>query len=202
MLPWHSEKCVRSVGVLPAPDTPDLASMMMPGSIRPRGDERLQREDRGGRIAAGAGDQPCAGQRLAIALGQAVRQRDVDRRRVRIPLLPQLRVPQAERPGQVEDLARRAASAGAISAESVFGNGEEHASVSLLSLSTSSGSTGGSQILRERRHAPRLGAARRHRDPHIRGRMPGEPPKQFDPGIPRRSRDTDPDARIVIHQNV
>ncbi len=35
MLPWHSEKCVRSVGVLPAPETPDFASMITPGSIRP-----------------------------------------------------------------------------------------------------------------------------------------------------------------------
>ena len=31
MLPWISEKCVRSVGVLPAPDTPDFASMITPG---------------------------------------------------------------------------------------------------------------------------------------------------------------------------
>ena len=29
MLPWHSLKWVRSLGVLPAPDTPDFASMMI-----------------------------------------------------------------------------------------------------------------------------------------------------------------------------
>ena len=57
MLPWHSEKCVRSLGVLPAPEMPDFASMMTPGSSSPAGDERLQREDRGRRIAAGARDQ-------------------------------------------------------------------------------------------------------------------------------------------------
>ena len=33
-LPWFSEKCVRSVGALPAPETPDLASTMTsPSSI-------------------------------------------------------------------------------------------------------------------------------------------------------------------------
>ena len=31
MLPWISEKCVRSVGVFPAPEMPDFASM----TIRP-----------------------------------------------------------------------------------------------------------------------------------------------------------------------
>ena len=35
MLPWHSEKWVRSLGVLPAPETPDFASMITPGSMRP-----------------------------------------------------------------------------------------------------------------------------------------------------------------------
>ena len=57
MLPWHSEKCVRSVGVLPAPETPDFASMMTPGFEQPGGDQRPQRENRRGRIAAGARDQ-------------------------------------------------------------------------------------------------------------------------------------------------
>src|SRR4026209_2040466 len=32
MLPWTSEKWVRSLGVLPAPEIPDFASMMIPGS--------------------------------------------------------------------------------------------------------------------------------------------------------------------------
>ena len=35
MLPWRSEKCVRSDGVFPAPEIPDFASMTIPGSSRP-----------------------------------------------------------------------------------------------------------------------------------------------------------------------
>ena len=92
MLPWHSEKCVRSDGVLPAPDTPDLASTMTsaPGSEQAGVDQRRQRQQRRGRIAAGIGDEPRARDRAALALGQAVG--DARRQRVR------LRIPRARAP--------------------------------------------------------------------------------------------------------
>jgi hypothetical protein len=35
-LPWFSQKCVRSEGALPAPDTPDFASMMTSPPSRSR----------------------------------------------------------------------------------------------------------------------------------------------------------------------
>ena len=99
-----SEKCVRSVGVLPAPETPDFASMMIAGleqrRPRPAAAAPASRPSDSSRRTR----QLCVAQLGPVPLGQAVGQRQIDgRRRVRIPALPQRRVAQPERAGEIED---------------------------------------------------------------------------------------------------
>ena len=62
-----------SLAARPAPVTPDLASMMIGSSVDQAGlEQRPQRQLRGGRVAAGVGDQIGRPDRLARELGQAV----------------------------------------------------------------------------------------------------------------------------------
>ena len=203
MLPWHSEKCVRSVGVLPAPETPDLASMMMPRLEQPGRDERLQRQHRGGRIAARRTRRACASAQLvAIALRQAVApRRPASAGRVRIPALPQRRVAQPERARQIEHARAARASAGADLGGRVSGHRQEHGVGLGRERSTSSGSTGASQISASAGTVASRGA-RRHRDPARRA--PGCRASRRSSSTPvyRSPRDPDPDARIIIHPNV
>ena len=66
-------------------------------------DERLQGEQRAGRIAAGAGDEPRPGQRVAAPLRQSVDGGPVERGRRRIPASTRAVVAQPKGAGQVED---------------------------------------------------------------------------------------------------
>ena len=192
----------------PAPDTPDLASMMIPGSTRPAADERLQRQHRGRRIAPGARDQPRIRQ---IARGAA---RSVRRRAARQPTgecgyqrCRNSASRSRKAPERSKTRAPRSARTGAISAARRLRDRQEDGVASHC------------RVCRHRtapparpRSAPAQGLAvaseplGSHRHPDIGRGMPGQPTQQLDPGIPGGSCDADPDARnnhsserIVIH---
>ena len=94
--------------VRPAPETPDLASMMMSSSRdQLRLGERQQREQHGGRIAAGTGDEPRCPDLVAIMLGQPVDGVLDQLGRavlVGVPLGIEFRIAQAEIGRHVDDL--------------------------------------------------------------------------------------------------
>ncbi len=67
-------KCVLAVGAFPAPLTPLLASATMPcsRSTSPAATSGFSGQNDRSRVAAGIGDQPRAGNLLAMQLGHAV----------------------------------------------------------------------------------------------------------------------------------
>ena len=96
----------------------------------------------------------------------------------------------------------RRASSGPISADSVSGTARKTASVSFTSRSTSSFSTGASQIFRSagRRFASEV--ADPIAGPQVDVRVPGQPAEKLHPGIARCPDDTYPYRRISIHPNL
>ena len=67
-----AQKLLRSLGVLPAPDTPDLPSTTRSRLDQAGGHDRCQRQDGGGGVAAGVRHLTGAGDGVAVQLGQAV----------------------------------------------------------------------------------------------------------------------------------
>src|SRR3954465_4927988 len=79
--PSTSHRCVRSVGVRPAPETPDLPSMAIGGGASPAptsgggggsGGAAGEREQRGRGVAARVGHERGGGDLLPEELGEAV----------------------------------------------------------------------------------------------------------------------------------
>ena len=188
MLPWHSLKWVRSLGVLPAPDTPDFASMMI-------GDAMSRR-----RITAGARDERRAAERSAIPFRQAVHRRGGHLRRLGIPAATQFRVAQAERAREIEHAASARQERGRDLGRGGVGQREkdgirtfrQHINVEPFDHVVPDA--------RERGDASRGGAGAPHGGRQADGGMAGEQPQELHPCIPGRARDPDPDGlRITIH---
>ena len=172
-----------------------------PGLHETCGDERLQRQYGGSRIAPGARDEPRTRKILAVSLGQSVGKRHVNRRRVRIPTLPELGVSQPEGAGEIEDSGAPACQDG----HDLRSQGLRDRQEDGVRLTTEF-----VHIERhrhrvpdpgQRRDFPCLRAAGSHSHPDIGRGMPGQPTQQLDAGIAGSSCDADPDARKIIHRN-
>ena len=96
---------MRSDGVLPAPETPDLASTMTSdaGGEEAGGRERRERQQRRRGVAAGIRHQPRARDGAALQLGQAVDEAGGDAVRLRIPAGARGLAAQTERAGEIDD---------------------------------------------------------------------------------------------------
>ena len=178
------------------PETPDFASMMIPGSSRPAADERLQRRARpqsdssrhtrpaarSVQLLSGAArssrrrspsvvDGECGYQRCRWAIRAGGR-----RRRDRTHACRDRQAPERSRQRAYPAAPRNTASV-SVARRSMFKRFDRRV-----------------PDFRQCREPPGLRCARRHGDPHVGVGMPREPAEEFQPGIPGDSRDADPDS--------
>ena len=148
-LPWFSEKCVRSVGALPAPEMPDFASMTtsLAASIRPARASGSERQQRGRRIAAGVRDEPgvADGRRLELASGRR-RHPSGSARRRRIPARRAASSRSRNAPERSMTRKPASSSGGAELGRRRLGQRQEHDVCLALTTSRSSGRTSPSQM--------------------------------------------------------
>ena len=191
---------MRSDGVLPAPGNARLrvdddARLEQPG----RG-QRLQRQDGGRGVAAGARDQARVFELAPVALGQAVGHGQLRVGRMRVPPLPERLVAQAERSREVEHPgSARGERRTDFRGQRVRRRQED--GVQRRELIEVERLHGGIPDVVQRRDAARLGADRSHGGSQADRRMPGQSTDELHSGVPRSAGDTHPDGRISIHQN-
>ena len=160
--------------------------------------ERAEREDGCGRIAAGARNERGLPQFVAVMLGEPVRGVTI-RRRMRIPLGPCRRVAQPECSGQVEDprssghQLRRHLRGDFIRQRQKDGVRFRNQALDVQRLDRRIPDPV------QRGNPSRLGPSRGHGETHVGVRVPGEPAHELDSRVPRDSCDADPDRGIFIH---
>ena len=160
--------------------------------------ERAQREDRGGRVAAGAGDEGGIGKRIAVQLRHPVDERIEHagtRMLAAVPAHVGGRIPQPEVRAQIDDPGReRAKLVDARHRLPVGQAKEQHVAGLELRGGGELQSRRGTQVRVRVVHELPGQTLRRHLT-HLDVRVEQEQPQQLAAGVPRCARDRDPDHR-------